>query len=68
MCTINNDVYPAMTAFTDQYSLPNIFFLYWSVINYRTYKCKLRPHRGTSGDIVFKYIHKIISNTFIIVQ
>ena len=26
MCTINNDVYPAMTAFTDQYSLPNIFF------------------------------------------
>jgi hypothetical protein len=22
----------------------------------------------TSGDIVFKYIHKIISNTFIIVQ
>jgi hypothetical protein len=24
--------------------------------------------RGTSGDIVFKYIHKIISNTFIIVQ
>ena len=21
-----NDIYPAMTAFTDQYSLPNIFF------------------------------------------
>jgi hypothetical protein len=43
------------------------FIWYWSVIN-RTYKCKLRPHRGTSRDIVFKYIHKIISNTFIIVQ
>jgi hypothetical protein len=28
----------------------------------------LRPHLGTSGDIVFKYINKIISNTFIIVQ
>ena len=23
---INIDIYPAMTAFTDQYSLPNIFF------------------------------------------
>jgi hypothetical protein len=22
----NTDIYPAMTAFTDQYSLPNIFF------------------------------------------
>jgi hypothetical protein len=27
------------------------FFLYLSVIN-RTYKCKLRPHRGSSGDKV----------------
>jgi hypothetical protein len=26
------------------------------------------PLRNSSGDIVFKYIHKIISNTFIIVQ
>jgi hypothetical protein len=44
-----NIFYPAMTAFTDQYSLPH-FFLYWSVIN-RTYKCKLRPLRNTSGHI-----------------
>ena len=36
-----------MTAFIDQYSLPNIFLGYWSVIN-RTYKCKLRPHQGIS--------------------
>ena len=69
----DNIIYHAMTAFTDQYSLPNIFlilvsykqniFLYWSVIN-RAYKCKM----GHIGDIVFKYIHKIISDTFIIVQ
>jgi hypothetical protein len=26
-------------------TLRHIFYLYWSVIN-RTYKCKLRPHRG----------------------
>jgi hypothetical protein len=42
---VNISYYPAMTAFADQYSLPNILFWYWSVIN-RTYKCKLRPHRG----------------------
>jgi hypothetical protein len=49
-----NDFYPAMTAFTDQY-----IFWYWSVIN-RTYKCKLCPHRGTSGDKqnYFKYLYQ----------
>jgi hypothetical protein len=25
-CLIHTDIYPAMTAFADQYSLPNIFF------------------------------------------
>jgi hypothetical protein len=25
-CRVCNQIYPAMTAFTDQYSLPNIFF------------------------------------------
>ena len=52
-----------MTAFTDQYSLPNIFFDIGQLLIEHT-----NVKRGTSGDIVFKYIQKIISNTFIIVQ
>ena len=52
--------YPTMTAFTDQYSLPNIFFLYWSVIN-RTYKCKTGYIGGYCFQIhtqnYFKYIY-----------
>ena len=43
---------------------PIFFFLYWSVIN-RTYTCKLRPHRDTSGDIVFKYIYHRPVNVYL---
>jgi hypothetical protein len=53
-----------MTAFTDQYSLPNMFFCYIGQLYIEHTNVK----RGASGDIVFKYTHKIISNTLIIVQ
>ena len=53
------DSYPAMTAFTDQYSLPNIFFWYWSVIN-KTYKCKLRPHRGILFSNTYTILFQIL--------
>jgi hypothetical protein len=44
-----------MTAFTDQYSLPNIFFDIGQLeIEHTNVK------RGTSGDIVFKYMSKHI--------
>jgi hypothetical protein len=52
----NTEIYPAMTAFTDQYSLPNIFFDIGQLLIEHT-----NVKRGTSGDIIFKYIHKIIS-------
>ena len=52
-------IYPAMTGFTDQYSLPNIFFPYWSVIN-RTYKCKLRPHRGILFSNTYTKLFQIL--------
>ena len=52
-------IYPAMTAFTDQYSLPNIFLGYWSVIN-RTHKCKLRPHRGILFSNTYTKLFQIL--------
>jgi hypothetical protein len=45
-----------MTAFTDQYSLPNIFFDIGQLSIEHT-----NVKRGTSGNIVFKYIHNICS-------
>jgi hypothetical protein len=48
-----NSIYPAMTAFTDQYSLP----WYWSVIN-RTYKCKLRPLRNYFLFLALQNVNK----------
>jgi hypothetical protein len=48
-----------MTAFTDQYSLPNIFFWYWSVIN-KTYKCKLRPHRRILFSNTYTILFQIL--------
>jgi hypothetical protein len=48
-------LYPAMTAFTGQYSLPNIFFLYWSVIN-RTYSKLIGAHPGILLSALSKHI------------
>ena len=60
--------YPAMTAFTDQYSLPNIFFWFWSVIN-RTYKCKAGHIGGYCFQIhtqnYFKYFYNCPVNVYL---
>ena len=61
--TCNRVFYSEMTAFTDQYSLPNTCFDIGQLQKEHT-----NVKRGTSGDIFFKYKRKIISNTFIIVQ
>ena len=62
------EIYPAMTAYTDQYSLPNIFFLYWSVIN-RIYKCKSGHFGGYCFQIhtqnYFKYMYNRPVNIYL---